>query len=51
VEKTNKRFKRPNCMLMPVEVYNKTEGAQWIDKKKTKGKLYYFLWEELPSQK
>jgi len=30
-------------MLMPVEVYNKTEGEQWIDTKKTKGKLY-FLW-------
>jgi len=29
-------------MLMPVEVYNKTEGKQWIDKKKTKGKLYIF---------
>jgi len=30
-------------MLMPVEVYNKTEGAQWIDKKKNKGKAILFF--------
>jgi len=41
VEETFKRSKRPNCMLMPVEVYKKTEGTQWIETKKQKGKLIF----------
>jgi hypothetical protein len=28
-------------MLMPVEVYKKTEGTQWIETKKQKGKLIF----------
>lgn len=28
MEKTFKRSERPNCMLMPVEVYKETEGTQ-----------------------
>lgn len=41
VEETFKRSKRPKCMLMPVEVYKKTEGTQWIETKKQKGKLIF----------
>jgi len=41
MEKTFKRSNRPNCMLMPVEEYNKTEGKQWMEKKKNKGRLYF----------
>lgn len=35
MEKTFKRSERPNCMLMPVEVYKETEGTQWIENEKT----------------
>lgn len=42
MEKTFKRSKRPNCMLMPVEVYKKTGGTQRIKTKKQKGKLLFY---------
>jgi len=42
MEETFKRSNRPNCMLMPVEEYDKTEGKQWIEKKKTQGKANFF---------
>jgi hypothetical protein len=36
-------------MLMPVEEYNKTEGKQWMEKKKTREG--YIFWEGLPSRR
>jgi len=34
--KTFKRSNRPNCMLMPVEEYNKTEGNMNRKENKTR---------------
>jgi len=42
VEKTDKRSKRPNCMLMPVEVYNKTEGNNEPKRKKQRESYIIF---------
>jgi len=48
MEKTFKRSNRPNCMLMPVEEYNKTEVNSESKRKENKGKLIFR--EGLPSQ-
>jgi len=41
MEQTFKRSNRPNCMLMPVEVYAKTAGKQSIETKKKQGKAIF----------
>jgi hypothetical protein len=60
MEENIQEVKRPNCMLMPDEEDEKTEGYNewknlkenyvWKRYKENKGKLI-FLWEELPSRK
>jgi hypothetical protein len=39
MEKTFKRSTRPNCMLLPVEVYKKMKQYNESKRKKHKGKL------------